>query len=104
MVGKHIDVGRPVTYQTESLVASDKAVVITRVIGARASDTTTDLAIVSAGDFDSFKALVVSSCMIDAAALDKAICGGTTTISFPATVVLDSCKPSGASSNRCTLR
>ena len=72
MVGKHIDVGRPVTYQSESLVASDKAVVITRVIGARASDTTTDLAIVSAGDFDSFKALVVSSCMIDATALGKA--------------------------------
>ena len=72
MVGKHIDVGRPVTYQSESLVASDKAVVITRVIGARASDTTTDLAIVSAGDFDSFKALVVSSCTIDATALEKA--------------------------------
>jgi hypothetical protein len=54
MVGKHIDVGRPVTYQSESFVASDKAVVMARVIGARASDTTTDLAIVSAGDFDSF--------------------------------------------------
>ena len=72
MVGKHIDVGRPVTYQSESLVASDKAVVITRVIGARASDTTTDLAIVSAGDFDSFKALVVSTGTIDATALGKA--------------------------------
>jgi hypothetical protein len=41
MVGKHIDVGRPVTYQSASLVASDKAVVMARVIGARASDTTT---------------------------------------------------------------
>eukprot|EP00966_Prymnesium_polylepis_P172755 3995295-Prymnesium_polylepis.1 len=45
-----------------------------RAIGARASDTTTHLAIVSAGDFDSysFKALVVSSGMIDATALGKA--------------------------------
>jgi hypothetical protein len=39
MVGKHIDVGRPLTYQSESLVASDKAVVMARVIGAWATCT-----------------------------------------------------------------
>eukprot|EP00966_Prymnesium_polylepis_P124112 2870135-Prymnesium_polylepis.1 len=61
VVGKHIDVGRPVTFQSQALVASDKVVVTARVVGARASDNTADLpgrrVLVSAADFDTFKAL-----------------------------------------------
>ena len=72
MVSKFMDVGRDVTFQANQLVAADVAVVTARILGAKASDNKTDLAVVEASAFAEFTQLSISAGSIDAAALQKA--------------------------------